>query len=139
MGTTDTLAQHIVAYCKVRGIGTQIIERIELARFHPADALLVCTSTTGMGDLPANITPLYQQLTNESPAIAGRRCAVIALGDSCYPNFAAAGGRFHEALLNAGASSVLLAEVDTKDISEPWAAIESALTQWLDAWQAQVS
>jgi len=48
---------------------------------------LICTSTTGMGDLPDNIMPLYCQLMDDTPNLYGRRYGLIGLGDSSYDIF----------------------------------------------------
>lgn len=131
MGTTDALAKKIIAHCAVRKIQTEFIERINCEAITTADAILVCTSTTGMGDLPASITPLYQQLTEAQPKISGIRCAVIALGDSSYPNFAAAGHRIITALCDCGAAPALLAQIDTSDIDDPWLVVQESFEQWI--------
>ena len=69
----------------------------------PESLLLVCTSTTGAGDLPANILPFYLHLTTAFPAIAGRYYNIITLGDSSYPTFAEAGKIMEAALSDLGA------------------------------------
>lgn len=70
----------------------------------PEELIILCTSNTGMGDLPANIAPLYQHLTTDFPNIAGRRYGVVNLGDSSYPNFAQAGKTLDEAMADIGAT-----------------------------------
>ena len=69
----------------------------------PKSILLICTSTTGAGDLPANILPFYLHLTSAFPSIAGRYYNVITLGDSSYPTFAEAGKTMDAALADLGA------------------------------------
>lgn len=70
---------------------------------NPEEVFLLCTSNTGMGDLPANIAPLVVHLSNDYPAISGRRYGLITLGDSSYPNFAQAGQTLDEAMADLGA------------------------------------
>lgn len=53
----------------------------------PNAILLICTSSTGMGDLPDSIMTLYCQLLDDSPGLFGRRYGLIGLGDSSYDNF----------------------------------------------------
>lgn len=53
----------------------------------PDAVLLICTSSTGMGDLPDSIMPLYCQLLDDSPTLFGRQYGLIGLGDSSYDNF----------------------------------------------------
>lgn len=48
---------------------------------------LICTSTTGIGDLPDSIMPLYCQLLDDSPNLYGRPYGLIGLGDSSYDVF----------------------------------------------------
>lgn len=72
----------------------------------PLEVLLICTSNTGMGDLPMNIIPFYQHLTNDYPRLVGRRYGVVNLGDSSYPNFAQAGKTLDDALADLGAERI---------------------------------
>lgn len=72
----------------------------------PGEVLLLCTSNTGMGDLPANIAPLYQHLATDYPKIGGRRYGIINLGDSSYPTFAEAGHALDDAMADIGAFRV---------------------------------
>ena len=41
------------------------------------DALLVCTSTTGQGEVPANLLPFYLDLREQLPQQSGRPFGVI--------------------------------------------------------------
>ena len=69
----------------------------------PEELLVFCTSNTGCGDLPGNLLPLYLQLLNEPPDIAGRRYALINLGDRSFPTYGEAGEALHTALRDIGA------------------------------------
>lgn len=73
---------------------------------NPEEVILICTSNTGMGDLPLNIAPLYEHLKIDFPRIAGRRYGVINLGDSSYPNFAQAGKTLDDAMADLGAQRI---------------------------------
>lgn len=55
------------------------------------EVILVCTSTTGQGDIPHNLLPLYDQLHDQLPPLSTAKYGVIALGDSSYDTFAEAG------------------------------------------------
>lgn len=69
-----------------------------------AEELLVfCTSNTGCGELPGNLLSLYLQLIDAPPNIAGRRYALINLGDSSFPTYGEAGEALHTALQDIGA------------------------------------
>lgn len=79
----------------------------------PDEALLVCCSTTGNGDLPTGLLDVFLALDNEVVKLKGRPYGVIALGDSGYQHFAQAGFMMENALYTAGAT--LIGEVCTLD------------------------
>jgi MioC protein len=63
----------------------------ELQAFAP-EAFLVVTATTGMGELPDNLQPLYYAIRDHLPAWSGLPGAVLALGDSSYGDTFCGGG-----------------------------------------------
>jgi flavodoxin len=77
------------------------------------EILLICSATTGDGEVPRNIYPVYSALDNEAVDLAGRRYGVIALGDRGFPRFAHAGFLLEDALYRCGARR--LGEVFTID------------------------
>ena len=108
----------------------------ELLAFAP-EALLVVTSTTGMGELPGNIQNLYYALRDRFPAWSGVPGAVIALGDSSYDVFCGGGEQMRELLLELGVREVLpMLRLDASESvtpdedAKPWLA---ALAQALKA------
>ena len=78
----------------------------EVLAFAP-EALLVITSTTGMGELPGNIQNLYYAIRDRFPAWSGLPGAVIALGDSSYDVFCGGGEQMRELLLELGVRELL--------------------------------
>ncbi|MBX2824629.1 MAG: flavodoxin domain-containing protein [Gammaproteobacteria bacterium] len=92
------------------------------------DMLLVCTSTTGAGDLPDDLAPLYADLTDAPPNIVGLKYAVIALGDSSYGDTFCGGGlSLDHALKDIGATPVAeplkldaMETVTPEDEAVPW-------------------
>ncbi|GGE48338.1 hypothetical protein GCM10007421_23250 [Halopseudomonas oceani] len=92
------------------------------------DALLVCTSTTGMGELPDTLVPLFHEMRDRFPLLTGKPFGVIALGDSAYGDtFCLAGEQFRELLLELQASEALpMLRLDASETvtpetdAEPW-------------------
>lgn len=86
-GTAEEVARHAESLLKAAGFEAWHAARAtlqDLQGFAP-DALLAVTSTTGMGELPDNLMPLYSTLRDTLPAAwRGLPGAVIALGDSSY-------------------------------------------------------
>ena len=100
----------------------------DLQAFGP-EALLGVTSTTGMGELPDNLQPLYSAIRDQLPAAwRGLPGAVIALGDASYGDTFCGGGeqlrelfgelgvREVQDMLRIDASESVTPETD----AEPW-------------------
>lgn len=107
MGTALEVAQAVAATLEGCGHTVQVNPQFQPGQLSDSEELLlICTSNTGMGDLPANIAPLYAHLLTDPPPLVGRRYGVINLGDSSYPNFAEAGATLDNALADVGATRV---------------------------------
>lgn len=120
MGTAHEVAMSITEEAKKLGhkahINTQF-KAGDLTDVLEGEAILmICSSNTGMGDLPDNIIEFYRHLTNDFPRIAGKPYLQINLGDSSYPNFGQAGQTLNDAMVDLGAHS--LAPMLTLDASE---------------------
>ncbi|KXO12280.1 MULTISPECIES: flavodoxin [Marinobacter] len=96
------------------------------------DALLVCTSTTGQGEIPANLLPFYLGLREQLPQQPGRPFGVIVLGDSSYGDtFCGAGNLIEEAFYETGARKVGDSlRVDALETMEP----ETEAVPWAKNW-----
>ena len=97
------------------------------------EVLLVCCSTTGEGELPPNLYPLFYALDQQTVDLKGRRYGVIALGDSGYRHFAQAGYLLENALYLSGAKRVgEICALDARRVeNHPLAA-----AQWANEWVA---
>ncbi|WP_052282121.1 flavodoxin [Kluyvera genomosp. 1] len=91
--------------------------------------VLVVTSTTGQGDLPDSIVPLYNDLQDMyQPHL---RYGIIALGDSTYANFCGGGKRFDALLQEQSAQRVGdMLMIDASEDPEP----ESVSNPWVEQW-----
>lgn len=95
------------------------------------DTLLVCTSTTGQGEIPDSLLKLYCQLQDRLPAMPHARYGLITLGDSSYDTFAEAG-----ALMEALLQELKLQRVGSPlviDACETMAPCEEA-EPWVISW-----
>lgn len=131
-GTAEEVARHAERVLKAAGFEAWHNPRASLAdlqAFAP-EAFLAVTSTTGMGELPDNLQPLYFAIRDHLPAWHGLPGAVIGLGDSSYGDTYCAGGelvrelfaelgiREVQPLLRLDASETVTPESD----AEPWLA-----------------
>lgn len=95
------------------------------------EILIVCTSSTGNGDLPDELVPLYTALVNDYPKIIHLTYVVVALGDSSYDTFCGGGIAIDTALADLGARQIAEPlRIDALEESEP----EAVAPDWvLDA------
>lgn len=92
---------------------------------------LVITSSTGQGDLPDTIAPLFYEIQDVVGYQPELRYGVIALGDSSYDNFCGAGTRFDELLTEQSGTrigDVLLIDAMEEDVPEEYA------KPWIQFW-----
>ncbi|VVO25875.1 flavodoxin [Pseudomonas fluorescens] len=133
-GTAEEVARHAAKILNDAGFEAWHNPRASLAdvlAFSP-EAFLAVTSTTGMGELPDNLQPLYSMIRDQLPAVwRGLPGAVIGLGDSSYGDtfcgggeqmrelfFADLGLREVQEMLRLDASESVTPETD----AEPWLA-----------------
>lgn len=132
-GTAEEVARHAKSLLENAGFEAFYNPRASLEELLAAapQALLAVTSTTGMGELPDNLQPLYSQLRDQLPAaLRGLPGAVIGLGDASYGDtfcgggeqlrelFAELGVKEVQAMLRLDASESVTPEAD----AEPWLA-----------------
>lgn len=132
-GTAEEVARHAQSLLNAAGFETFYNSRASLAdlqAFGP-EALLGVTSTTGMGELPDNLMPLYSTLRDTLPAAwRGLPGAVIGLGDSSYGDTYCGGGeQMRELFAELGVREVLpMLRLDASETvtpetdAEPWLA-----------------
>jgi len=92
---------------------------------------LVVTSTTGQGDLPDSIAPLFHYLRDTVGYQPDLHYGVIALGDSTYDNFCGGGKQFDALLQEQGAQRIgEMLLIDANEDPEP----ESVSNPWVERW-----
>lgn len=133
-GTATAVAQEIQK--KLESLGHQVVldtaASVAAMNAAAADAILICTSTTGAGDVPENIATFYVELDDQFPLQNGRPFGVVSLGDSSYDEtFCNAGALFEERFLELqGTQTVPRVTIDATETATP---DEDALF-WLQEW-----
>lgn len=131
-GAAEEVARHAEAQLRAAGLDARHLPDIGLDALLALDpqALLVVTSTTGMGEVPDDLQALLDEVDGWQPDWRGRPLAVIGLGDSSYgENFCAAALQAHAQLLKLGMRDVqsqlqldASETVTPAEDAEPWLA-----------------
>jgi sulfite reductase (NADPH) flavoprotein alpha-component len=99
----------------------------DMAEISPADLtttenVLIITSTYGDGEPPDNAATLHAALhAADAPQLASMNFAVLALGDSSYPDFCKCGHDFHTRLTALGAKPLIPITESDVDYDKPFA------------------
>jgi MioC protein len=113
------------------------MDGLGIAVFDQPGAFVVCTSTTGSGDVPDNAQALFHSLDAQAKYLGHVRFGLVALCDSSYgDSFMGGGKQFDERLRDLGAQRV--GEVCVLDAMETSQPEEDAVT-WLKAWAVQLT
>ena len=137
-GGAEEVAQEVERYLVEAGHQVELFFEPTLDEFlgYQQDLALVVSSTTGQGEIPDNLLPLYQALNDTFPLMPQLRYGVISLGDSSYgeDRFCGGGRQFDELLLQLQAKP--LAERLDVDACVNFDALEVAMP-WLEGWAKQ--
>lgn len=132
-GTALSVAQALRARLIELGHAVELIEDGSLPS--APGPWLMCTSTTGSGDIPENLWPFYLRL-QEGMYLPEQRFAVLTLGDSSYPRFAQSGRDIYAALVDCAAKPLVeIHIIDAIYTSDP----KSDALTWLDSWASQLN
>lgn len=138
-GNTQYVAEEAQFNLRQAGLDAEILPMDELDAeiFAGGGIFLVCVSTDGYGDVPANAKKLYGSLLKSRPDLGAIRYGLISLGDSSHAQtFCFAGKRFEQILSKLGATR--LGDVLTHDASSgvmPEEAASGWIGKWLQALQ----
>ncbi|WP_261816341.1 FMN-binding protein MioC [Vibrio gallicus] len=114
LGGAEYVADHLSDLLQQNQRQSEIHNQPNLADIPTEGTWLVVTSTHGAGDYPDNIKSFIRQLQQTPPNTQKLRFVVIAIGDSSYDTFCAAGRHCHELLTDIGATP--LSECFTIDV-----------------------
>ncbi|CCQ11696.1 Hypothetical flavoprotein YqcA (clustered with tRNA pseudouridine synthase C) [Pseudoalteromonas luteoviolacea B = ATCC 29581] len=132
-GNAENLALKVQETMQSQGVTSTVLMNATIDDVTKADNLLFITSTTGQGDLPDNIQPVFSQMQAQFPMLTGKKVGVIGLGDTSYGDTYCGAGKQLYALieeLNA-ALPVPMLEVDACEYFDPWEVAEAWLTTWV--------
>ena len=140
LGAAEYVAEHLAEQLQAQQHSTELHYQPDLSRLlasRGADTLwLIVTSTHGAGQVPDNLQPFTQDLAKSQPKLHDLHYAVVALGDSNYDTFCAAGKQMEQLFLDCHARELgdrFDIDVTRHDIPEDAADI------WLSNWLTHLS
>ncbi len=108
-GTAEKIAKQIAKDSKSRGCNARAVDAAEHAKIEWSKEtnLLVVTSTYGDGDMPDNAQAFWDWLqTDDATKLSHLNFSVLALGDTNYEQFCAAGKKIDARLEALGAKRI---------------------------------
>ena len=113
------------------------MDGLDITVFDQPGTFIICTSTTGSGDVPDNAQALFHSLDAQAKYLGHVRYGLVALCDSSYgDSFMGGGKQFDERLRDLGAQRVgEICVLDAMETSQP----EDDAVAWLKAWAVQLA
>ena len=108
------------------------MDGLDISVFERPGVFLVCTSTTGSGEVPDNAHGLYFSLDSQPTYLGQVRYGLIALGDSSYGDTFLGGGKLFDAKLqDLGAQRMGdICVLDACETTQP----ETDALHWFTTW-----
>ncbi|MBD1559207.1 FMN-binding protein MioC [Vibrio sp. S9_S30] len=127
LGGAEYVGDHLSDLLQERGHETTIHNEPKLEEIPANGTWLLITSTHGAGEYPDNIQPFIDALQNTPPKMTEVKYAVVAIGDSSYDTFCAAGKHAYALLEDIGGTPIadcltinILDNPVPEDAAEEW-------------------
>ena len=123
-GNSEALGKKLSKTLAAKGHSPTLRDMAEVsfADLSAAGHVLIITSTYGDGEPPDNAATLHAALhAADAPQLASVNFAVLALGDSNYPDFCKCGHDFHTRLSALGAKPLIPLTESDVDYDKPFA------------------
>ena len=135
LGSAEYVAEHLEEKLQEAGFSTQMLHGPELDEVPHEGIWLVVCSTHGAGDIPDNLLPLFEAITESQPDLSQVRFGAIGLGNHEYDLFCGA-IRQIEALLIATGARLLGARRESVVLEH--AITDDPAAAWLESWKKAI-
>ena len=130
-GNAEQMASDIAGIARTRGFAPRVasLDSIAMDELAGLKRLLIVTSTYGQGEMPDTARGFWEALSAEdAPELAGLSYSLMAMGDSGYETFCAAGRDMDERLRALGAKAIEpRVQCDTNYAATAFAWVDRAL------------
>jgi len=128
------VAEELFDYLKEGSLSPDIknMDKIDSSVFEQYELVLICTSTTGKGEVPDNAKKLFEELKFNRPDLSSIRYGIVGFGSSQYSATFCRGPRsFDELMQGLNAKKIgVSCEHDAQSKSFP----EEQALDWIESW-----
>lgn len=129
LGASEYVADELAATLENAGYSATIHLQPDISDIPLEGLWIICTSTHGAGDLPDNIQPFSDQLTDQD--LSAIKFSVVGLGDTSYDTFCYGAKQMQKQLSDNKAQLVREpVHIDVLEFPIP----EEAAVEWLNHW-----
>ncbi|MEI8633623.1 FMN-binding protein MioC [Vibrio sp. PP-XX7] len=129
LGSAEYVGDHLCDMFQEQGYSTVIHNQPDISEIPAEGTWLIITSTHGAGEYPDNIQPFIHAIEQMPPKTDQLSYAVIAIGDSSYDTFCAAGKHAFNLLSDIGATPITdCFMIDIQEHTVP----EDSAAEWLN-------
>ncbi|THA13894.1 FMN-binding protein MioC [Rodentibacter pneumotropicus] len=136
LGTAEYVAEHLEDILKTQGFPTALFHGAQYDDVIDEALWLIVTSTHGVGEIPDNLRPLFDQIAQSDLDLSHLRFAIVGLGNSDYDTFCYATNHIENILEQK--NSVKLCEtlkIDVLNVDDP----ENYSENWLPLFVQSLS
>ncbi|ACK48789.1 FMN-binding protein MioC [Shewanella baltica] len=135
LGSAEYVADEMMAQLTDQGHQVQVHLTPTLCEIDTHALWIIVSSTHGAGDLPDNIQPFFNEITEQKPDLSQVNFALCAIGDSSYDTFCQGPEKLISAIQNCDAKAFVdKIQIDVQLDPVP----EDPALAWLAQWQQEI-
>ena len=135
LGSAEYVADEMMAQLTEQGHQVQVHLTPTLCEIDTHALWIIVSSTHGAGDLPDNIQPFFNEITEQKPDLSQVNFALCAIGDSSYDTFCQGPEKLISAIQDCDAKAFVdKIQIDVQLDPVP----EDPALAWLAQWQQEI-
>lgn len=135
LGSAEYVADEMMAQLTEQGHQVQVHLTPTLCEIDTHALWIIVSSTHGAGDLPDNIQPFFNEITEQKPDLSQVNFALCAIGDSSYDTFCQGPEKLISAIKECDAKAFVdKIQIDVQLDPIP----EDPALAWLAQWQQDI-